>query len=290
MRMAIDLIPAEPKHLEALAHICHLAFDTLHTRHGVHRDVPSDEVGQLIIGGVLHRPDYVGVVAVENGRILGSNFLLLADDVCGVGPITVDPTVQARGVGRLLMQWVIDEARRRRGAQARVRLFQEAINTTSLSLYTSLGFGWRDSAALMVPRAAEAEDPSIRPMSADDLPCVRRLSERRSGFSRGNDAAQLLCMGLPAFVRLRGGCVVGYQIATLFGHAGAETTEDLLALAAQTARQVPPPMSVVIVPLSQGGLFRSALAAGFRVAKVLNAMALEEFTPPAGPSFPSIQC
>jgi len=288
--MSIELIPAEPKHRAELARICHLAFDTLHERHRVHRDVPTEEVGGLIIGGVLHRPDYAGAVAVENGRVVGSNFLLLADDVCGVGPITVDPAVQSRGVGRLLMQWAIDEARRRRGGRPHVRLFQEAVNTTSLALYSRLGFRWRDSAALMQPQPADTDDPTVRPMTADDLPHVGRLSAQHYGSSRANDAARLLGMELPAFVRERDGRVVGYQIATLFGHASAETDEDLLVLAGQTARRVPPPMGVVIVPMSQASLFRSALSAGFRVVKVLNSMSLEAFDPPPGPSMPSIQC
>jgi predicted N-acetyltransferase YhbS len=288
--MSIELIPARPEHLPELSRICHLAFNTLHEHHRVPPAVPTEEVGRLIIGGVLPRADYVGTVAVDGGRVVGSNFLLLADEVCGVGPITVDPTVQSRGIGRRLMQWAIDEARRRRGSLPHVRLFQEAVNTASLSLYASLGFRWRDAAALMQPKPAEADDLSIRPMTADDLPHVERLSARHYGYSRSNDAAQLLKMSLPAFVRERGGRAVGYQVATLFGHASAETDDDLLALAANTARRLPPPMAVVIVPMSQPNLFRAALAAGFRVAKVLNYMSLESFRPPAGPTMPSIQC
>lgn len=288
--MAIELVRAEAKHGPELARICHLAFDTLHERHRVHRDVPSEEVGGLIIGGILSRSDYTGVVALQDGRVVGSNFLLHADDVCGVGPITVDPTVQARGVGRLLMQWVIDEARRQRGAHVRVRLFQEAVNTTSLSLYTGLGFQWRDAAAMMLPRAAEAADRTVRAMTATDLPKVTDLSMRQYGASRLNDATKLLGMQFPAFVREREGRVVGYQIATLFGHAAAETDEDLLVLAAQTARNVPAPMSVIILPMSQGSLFQAALTSGFRVAKVVNAMSLGAYEPALGPSFPSIQC
>lgn len=288
--MPIDLIPARPEHLADLARICHLAFNTLHERHRIFPDVPTEEVGRLIIGGVLHRPDYAGIVAVEEGRIIGSNFLQLADEVCGVGPITVDPSVQSRGAGRLMMQWAIDEARRRRGDRPHVRLFQEAVNTTSLSLYTRLGFQWRDAAALMQPKPADAGDASVRPMVADDLPQVERLSAQHYGYSRANDAGQLLKLQFPAFVLERGGAIVAYQIATLFGHASADTDEDLLALAAQTARHVPPPMAVVIVPMAQASLFRSALSAGFRVAKVLNYMSLETFRPLPGPSFPSIQC
>ena len=288
--MSLELIPATPEHLTELARICHLAFNTLHERHRVPADVPSEDVGRLIIGGVLPRPDYVGVVAVEGGRPVGSNFLLLADEVCGVGPITVDPAVQSRGVGRRLMQWAIDEAVRRRGPRAPVRLFQEAVNTASLSLYARLGFRWRDAAVSMFPAPAGAGDPSVRPMAETDLPHVDRLSARHFGYSRANDARQLLAMGLPGLVRERDGRVVGYQFATLFGHAAAERDDDLITLAAQTARRVPPPMSICIVPMSQSTLFAAALAAGFRVAKVLNYMSLEAYRPPSGPSMPSIQC
>lgn len=288
--MPIQLIPARPEHADDLARICHLAFNTLHERHNVPPDVPTHDVGRLIIGAVVNRPDYTGIAAIDNGRILGSNFLLHADDVCGVGPITVDPTIQSKGIGRTLMQWAIDEARRRRGNRFSLRLFQEAVNTASLSLYASLGFEWRDSAALMHPVPAEADDPACRPATPDDLPAIAALSQRSHGISRANDAAALLAMGLPAFVLTRNDRIVAYQIATLFGHSAAETSDDLLALAAHTARNVPPPMAVVIVPMSQTDLFRAALSRSFRVAKVLNAMAIGPYTPAAGPALPSIQC
>lgn len=288
--MPIQLIPARPEHTEDLARICHLAFNSLHERHNVPPDVPTIDVGRLIIGAVINRSDYTGIVAIDNGRILGSNFLLHADEVCGVGPITVDPTIQSKGVGRTLMQWAIDEARRRRGDNFSLRLFQEAVNTTSLSLYTSLGFQWRDAAALMHPRPAEADDPACRPATRGDLPAIAALSQRHHGISRGNDAAALFTLGLPAFVRTRANRIVAYQIATLFGHSAAETNDDLLALAAHTARNVPPPMAVVIVPMCQADLFRSALARGFRVAKVLNAMAIGPHVAATGPALPSIQC
>ncbi len=287
--MSIILRSTCPDDFQTLSRICHLAFNTLHEHHRVSQDVPTEEVGQLIIGGVMNRPDYVGIVAEEDGRILGSNFLLLADEVCGVGPITVDPTVQSRGVGRLLMRWAIDEARRRRGDNVNLRLFQEAINTTSLSLYTSLGFRWREAAALMLPKPIDSDDPTIREMVAGDLPELDRLSKVQFGFSRINDAKQLLNMKLPGFVKLRNGKVVGYQIATLFGHAAAESPEDLLALSSSTARHVPPPMAVNIVPMNQP-VFALALSKGFRVAKVLNYMSLETYLAPYGNHFPSIQC
>jgi predicted N-acetyltransferase YhbS len=46
--------------------------------------------------------------------VVGSNFLLSADEVAGVGPITVEVPLQGEGVGRALMEAVIDRARQER--------------------------------------------------------------------------------------------------------------------------------------------------------------------------------
>lgn len=286
--MALELIPATAGEIPRLSLICHEAFSSLHDRFGIERDLPTPEVGEMIISHVVKRPDYSGVMAVLDGKIVGSNYLLHADEVAGVGPITVDPAVQAKGIGRALMQWVIDEARRREIRQT--RLFQEALNITSLSLYTSLGFDWRDSAALMQSTAATEEDATVRPLGREDLPAVDELSRHAYGFSRAADAAQLLELQTPGFLRVKNGEPVGYLFATLFGHAGAKTDEDLLALVSQAARQLPPPLARFICPMARPGLYRKALAAGHRTMKVLSYMSLGEFVPPPGAQFPSIQC
>ena len=46
--------------------------------------------------------------AEEDGRIVGSNYLWEYDTIRAVGPITVDPKLQAQGTGRKLMQAVIE--------------------------------------------------------------------------------------------------------------------------------------------------------------------------------------
>jgi GNAT superfamily N-acetyltransferase len=286
--MALELIPLQPQHLPEVARICHDAFASLHDRHAVPKDIADIGTAEMILSHVAGRPDYTGVVAVLDGRPVGSNFLLHADPVAGVGPITVDPVVQSRGVGRELMQWVLGEAERR-GIRA-TRLFQEAINTTSLALYSRLGFAWRGTAAAMQPAAAGSDDPSIRPLSADDLEAVHSLSEAAYGFSRAGDAAGLLAGGIPGFVREREGRLVGYRIASLFGHAAAETDDDLLALIAHSARHVPAPMAVFLCPLHRSELFRRALEAGHRTLKQLTYMSYGEYTEPLGVYLPSIQC
>jgi len=286
--MSLELIPLHQEHVPELARICHEAFSALHDRYAIGRDIPDIETGMLIISHVANRPDYTGFVATMDGKLVGSNFLLHGDFVAGIGPLTVDPRYQSRGVGRALMQSVINESERRNISQT--RLFQEAINTTSLSLYTSLGFAWRDSAALMQATPASADDPSIRPLTIDDCVSIKSLSQQSYGFSRAGDAAYLLAAQFPGFLRERDGHEVGYLISSLFGHASAETEDDLLALIAHAARYVPPPMAVFICPLSQPHLFRRALAEGHRTLKVLSYMSLGGFTAPTGSHLPSIQC
>ena len=54
------------------------------------------------------------------GRIVGSNCLDERSTIAGVGPITVDPSAQNLGVGRKLMQAVMDRAVARGAAGTRL--------------------------------------------------------------------------------------------------------------------------------------------------------------------------
>jgi GNAT superfamily N-acetyltransferase len=103
----------------------------------------------------------------EAARIVGSNFIDERVPVRGVGPITVDPAVQGRVVGRALMQAVLD-----RGAGALgTRLLQDAFNAGSLSLYASLGFDVAEPVALMSgrPRGDGSDGTEVRPLEPSDL-------------------------------------------------------------------------------------------------------------------------
>ena len=92
--------------------------------------------------------------ASSSGRVVGSNFLWEGDAVAGVGPITVDPSVQNRAVGRQLMEAVLERARQQ-GINA-VRLVQAAYHSRSLSLYTKLGFVVREPLAVLQGQPPES--------------------------------------------------------------------------------------------------------------------------------------
>jgi GNAT superfamily N-acetyltransferase len=131
----------------ALHRICYEAFRTIGEAHAFPPDVPVPEAGIGILTWLFSHPRHFCVVAELDGRIVGSNCLDERSSIAGVGPITIDPAVQNRRIGRLLMEAVLDRARQR-GA-AGVRLVQAAFHNRSLALYNGLGFDAREPLSVM---------------------------------------------------------------------------------------------------------------------------------------------
>jgi GNAT superfamily N-acetyltransferase len=100
----VELFLPEPQHTPELGRICFEAFRQVSEQHGFERDFPDAETAAKVIGLIQGLPGSFQVAARVNGRLAGSNFLLLTDGVAGLGPITVDPAYHGRGIGRRLMQ------------------------------------------------------------------------------------------------------------------------------------------------------------------------------------------
>src|SRR5215211_5180163 len=233
--MAIELVPAEPQHAKELGNICFEAFKDLHDRGCGTRDFPTEEIAQQVLGMLVQRDDFYGVSALDDGRLVGSNFLSLMDPVAGVGPVTVDPSCQGQGIGRILMQDVIKYAQRNNIEQ--VRLMQDSFNVASLSLYASMGFDVKVPVAFMQAAPLAQADDSVRPIAEPDLPAVEELSERIYKNSRRNEVAAAARYGFAALLRERQGRITGYLLPGILGHGVAETEEDALALIGEAARQ-----------------------------------------------------
>jgi predicted N-acetyltransferase YhbS len=237
---------------------------------------------------MVRRDDFYGVVALRDGRPVGSNFLSLMDPVAGLGPITIDCSCQGQGIGRALMQDVIDYARRKGIEQ--VRLFQDSFNVASLSLYASLGFDVKEAAAFMQAAPAAEADHSVRSVTEADLRGIEELSKRIYKNSRRNEVAAAGPYGFAAFLREHQGRVTGYLIPGIFGHGIAETEGDALALIGEAARRLPPPFARFFCPLSEGSFYRKALQAGCRAIKVMNYMTLGPYQHPDEVWMPSVLC
>jgi GNAT superfamily N-acetyltransferase len=286
--MAVTLEAPTPGDATELGRICYEAFKNIAESHGFENDFPSAEFAAAVVGGSIVAEDIYSVCARLEGALAGSNFLTLHDEVGGVGPVSVDPPKQGHGIGRLMMEDLLNHAKA--DGIERVRLVQDAFNVTSMSLYASVGFDTKHPLGLLELKPANHADENIRPMLDSDLDTCADLCRNVYKVSRRNDIPGATRFGGTSLVIERGGRLRGYIAPSIIGHAVAETNDDLLALMGEAARYVadgPLPLRM-LCPLTEGGLFRGALAAGHRLKKMMNLMTLGPYEEPEGAWLPSV--
>src|SRR5262252_8117794 len=148
---------AIPADAEICGRICFEAFGTLADYHKFPRDFPGPEVPIGVLSKIFSHPGFFCVVAEQEGKLIGSNCLDERTSIAGVGPITVDPQVQNRAVGRQLMLAVINRATEK--GVAGIRLVQAAYHNRSLSLYAKLGFVVREPLSCLQGPAIQKSIP-----------------------------------------------------------------------------------------------------------------------------------
>jgi GNAT superfamily N-acetyltransferase len=282
----VTLREVERGDAEACAQICFDAFGGFHDHHRFPRDFPMLEAAAAIMGMWIPHPLVWGVVAEVDGRIVGSNFLDERDPIRGVGPITIDPKCQNVGVGRKLMEAVME---RGEGASG-IRLLQDAFNMRSLSLYESLGFDVKEPVAVITgkPRSDPIQGREVRPLEEGDLDECEALCKKVHGFERTNELRDSIQAFAP-FVAVRDGRITAYASSVTFwpmNHGVAETEHDMEALLQGAAAAVEEPLAF-LVPL-RTGLFRWCLEERLRLVKPMNLMAVGDYREPRGSWFPSV--
>ncbi len=276
---------ARPEDAAACGRICYDAFCKINADHGFPPELP--EVGAAIglLSMTFSHPGFWCVVAEQNGRIAGSNCLDERSAVFGVGPITVEPGIQNHGIGRRLMQAVLDRSRERQVPS--VRLLQAAFHNRSLSLYTKLGFDSREPMSLMQgpPLQFRIDGCAVRAATMSDLDDANRVCERVHGHNRSGELSDAIGQGAARVVE-RQGRITGYVSAFGYlGHAVGESNVDLQALIAATDSFGRPGM---IVPTRNAELFRWCLEKGLRGLQPLTLMTIGLYNEPAGAYLPSI--
>jgi len=171
-------------------------------------------------------PAYYCVVAEADGRVTGNVGLDERAVVASVGPVTVDPDAQNQGIGRQMLDAVLERARER--GFAGVRLVQATFNNCSLALYASLGFEVREPLALL-------QGPTeLR--SLDGTRCARRkrpilrLATRSAVASTGStgsrELAESIAQGVARIVE-RGAQFAGLRfVAAMFGTLSLKPTSS----------------------------------------------------------------
>jgi predicted N-acetyltransferase YhbS len=282
----VTLRPAEPSDTDELARICFEAFGGIHDHHRFPRDFPALEAALGLMSGWIPHPQVWGVVAEIDGKVVGSNFLDERDSIPGVGPITVDPEGQNTGVGRRLMEAVLERGKDAPG----IRLVQDGFHMRSLSLYTSLGFEVTASCVVMSgkPRGEPGSGVEVRPVTEDDLDECAALCTKVHGFARTGALRDAIQQFSP-FAALRDNRIVGYASTLTFwpmAHGVAENEDNMKALLLGGAAQLDEPIAL-LVPL-RSGLLRFALEQGLRGVKPMNVMARGSYQEPRGAWFPSV--
>jgi GNAT superfamily N-acetyltransferase len=283
----LTLREAQQEDAGELARICFEAFGGIHDHHRFPRDFPALEAASGLMSMWIPHPKVWGVVAEIDGRIVGSNFLDERDPIPGVGPITVDPEGQNSGVGRRLMEAVIERAK----DAPSIRLVQDGFHMRSLSLYTSLGFDVTASCIVMSgkPRDEAADGVEVRPVTDDDIDACTELHEKVHGFERTGALRDAIAGPFAPFAAVRDGRITAYATTVNFwpmAYGVAETEDDMEALLLGAAAATQEPIAL-LVPL-RSGLFRWCLEQGLQAVKPMNVMARGAYQEPQGSWFPSV--
>jgi predicted N-acetyltransferase YhbS len=281
----VQIRQATPDDATECGRICHDAFAAIANYHRFPPDFPSVDIAVGAVSGLIAHPGFFAVVAEDNGRVVGSNFLDERSMIRGVGPITVDPDVQNSRIGLALMNAVLE-----RGVQQRapgVRLLQSAYHNRSMCLYAKLGFDVREPLAVLQgnPLGLKVPGCAVRPATDADAQACDAVCVRVHGHDRGGEVRDAIAQGT-AMVVERHGRITGYTTGVaLFGHSIAETNDDLAALIGAAEEFGGPGF---LVPLLNTELFRWCLAHELRVVSMMNLMTVGLYQQPRGAFLASV--
>jgi predicted N-acetyltransferase YhbS len=265
--------------------ILYAAFAGIANQHNFPPDFPSLAIATDVTSMLIAHPGFYGLVAEEDGHIVGSNFMDQRSLIGGIGPISVDPAAQNQRAGRTLMQAMLDYATAR--DHAGIRLVQTAYHNRSLALYTRLGFVTREPLSVMrgEPLGMRFAGYEVRPATAEDIAACNQICRQVHGFARDTELAEAVRENRATVVE-RLGRITGYATAIgFFAHAVAESNQDLKALIG-AARTVAGPG--FLLPTRNHDLFNWCLESRLQLLMQMTLMTIGLYNEPAGAYLPSI--
>jgi GNAT superfamily N-acetyltransferase len=276
---------AMPGDAGACGRIFYDAFESIATQHNLPVEPGSPQFTHYKAGEMLAATGIFGLVAERDGHVIGSAFVDERDAVAGIGPVTVDPTAQDGGVGRVLMEALL-RRERERGALS-IRLVQTAYHYRSLALYAKLGFVVREPLSVLqgAPPALSIPGFGVRPARESDVASCAELCAGVHGHSRRGELLDAIAAGTARVVERPGG-ISGYATGFGYGwHAAAETNADLIALLGSAESF----MGLgVLVPSRNADLLRWCLAHGLRIVQQSTLMTIGLYNEPSGAWLPSV--
>jgi predicted N-acetyltransferase YhbS len=283
--MPLTLRLGTPDDADRCGTISYEAFKAIAEYHQFPPDSAAPERTVANFARRLSHPGYHVIVAELDGRIVGSTVLDERSTIVGLGPITVDPAVQNRTIGRQLMQAALQRVAERQAPG--VRLVQAAYHTRSLALYATLGFEVREPLVTLQgpPLAVPIPSYTVRQAIEGDLDGCNLLCRRIHGHDRSGELQEAITDGTATVVEHEGR-LTGYATGLGFpGHAVGESNAELKALIGSASAFVGPGF---LLPTRNGELFRWCLAHSLRVVQPMTLMSLGLYHEPQGAFLPSI--
>lgn len=156
-----------------------------------------------------------GWVAEQDGALVGTGLCWKqGDHHASLGMIIVSPEHQGKGIGRELMQFVLEEL----GDRCIL------LNATAAGqpLYERLGFAaigtlcQHQGTLAAIPPVAPEGGTRVRPAAPEDLPAIIALANRATGMRRDTLVRELAGMGEVSVLE-RDGAPLGFSIMRQFG-------------------------------------------------------------------------
>jgi predicted N-acetyltransferase YhbS len=265
--------------------IVYAAFAAIANQHNFPPDFPTVAVATDVASMLIAHPGFHGLVAEEDGRIVGSNFMDQRSPIGGIGPISVDPAAQNRSVGRALMQAMLEYGMAR--DHAGIRLVQAAYHNRSLALYTRLGFVTREPLSVVrgAPLGLSYSGYEVRPARAEDIAACNGICRHVHGFDRDAELAEAVRENRATVVEHLGR-ITGYATAIgFFAHAAAESNQDLKALIGAARAFAGPGF---LLPTRNHDLFNWCLDNRLQLLMQMTLMTIGLYNEPTGAYLPSI--
>jgi GNAT superfamily N-acetyltransferase len=288
--MAPTLTTVLPEQADDIGTLVYEAFRDIAERHNFPPPFPTPELAQVIVRLIAQTEGWGSYLILEDGRPIACNFGDERDDAIGVGPVAVAVDQQGRGLGRRVMEALLERAER--GGFTSVRLIQAAYNMQSFSLYHNLGFEVKDLLANLHgrPDDVEASSDQIRDYTPADLDACDALHRDVLGIGRRHDI-ELIANFAPPVVVERDGQLAGYLTRfpgeeVYVMHGAARDERALRDLIIGTARAAPGELRLVL-PASQAETLRWAMRRGFRLVELDSYMVRGDYQQPMGAWIPS---
>jgi len=283
----MEIRKARANDLQASSAAMYEAFRDIAEQHSFPPDFPYAEVAGQLLSMMLESPGFDAFVATEDGAISGSIFVSRRSPVGGISVITVAPDAQNRTVGRRLMEHGMEVLAEH--GHERQQLVQASYHNRSLCLYAKLGFVATDLLSNMTgdPIREEVPGRSVRPATEADTEACNALCRQIHGFDRAGELAGAIDHGTALVVESDDG-ISGYTTGVGFlGHGVGKRNEDLKALISSVDAFAGPGL---LVPTTNGDLFRWCLDHGLRVVQQMTLMDTEPSGPPNGAYWPAVLC